>query len=93
MSVRAVRAKLSTTVAPENYEYLTTLVQSGKAGTVAEAVDSVITKVRHAENRRRLEQATAAYFNNLSREALAEENTLSAEMFDAAKDIEFDRQP
>jgi hypothetical protein len=60
---------------------------------LAEAVDKVIARSRHAENRRRLEKATAAYFDNLSSQVLTEENALAGAMHDAVKGIDFDREP
>jgi hypothetical protein len=93
MTAKPVRAKLSTTVAPENYQYLTAMVSSGQASSVAEAVDRVVTRVRRIENRRRLEQATADYFESLSPEALAEENKMATNLAAAVKGMEFDREP
>jgi hypothetical protein len=93
MTAKSVRAKLSTTVAPENYQYLTAMVSSGQASSVAEAVDRVVTRVRRIENRRRLEQATAAYFKSLSRQAVAEENEMASNLASAVKGMDFDREP
>jgi len=93
MTAKVARAKLSTTVAPENYRYLTAMVSSGQASSVAEAVDRVVTRVRRIENRRRLEQATAAYFESLSSEALAEENEMASNLAAAVKGMDFDREP
>jgi hypothetical protein len=69
------------------------MVSSGQASSVAEAVDRVVTRVRRIENRRRLEQATAAYFESLSPEALAEENEMATNLAAAVKGMEFDREP
>ena len=93
MSTREARAKLSTTVAPENYEYLTQIVKSGKAASVAEVVDQAIENLRRAQNRRRLARATAEYFDSLSPDALAEESSLADSLGDAAAGIDFDREP
>ncbi len=93
MTAKSVRAKLSTTVAPENYQYLTAMVSSGQASSVAEAVDRVVTRVRRIENRRRLEQATAAYFKSLSPQAVAEENEMASNLAAAVKGMDFDREP
>lgn len=93
MSAKPARAKLSTTVAPENYQYLTAMVSSGQASSVAEAVDRVVTRVRRIENRRRLEQATTAYFESLSPEALAEEKEMTSDLVAAVKGMDFDREP
>ncbi len=93
MTTKPVRAKLSTTVAPENYQYLTAMVSSGQASSVAEAVDRVVTRVRRIENRRHLEHATAAYFESLSPEALAEENEMATNLAAAVEGMEFEREP
>jgi hypothetical protein len=93
MAVKASRAKLSTTVAPENYHYLAALVKSGKANSLAEAVDEAVEHLRRSENRRRLARATAEYFESLSPEALAEEASLVESMGMATKGIDFDRKP
>jgi hypothetical protein len=92
MASKASRAKLSTTVAPENYRYLTALVKSGKARSLAEAVDEAVEHLRRSENRRRLAKATAQYFEALSPEALAEEAAFAESMQTAAKGIDFDRE-
>jgi mRNA-degrading endonuclease toxin of MazEF toxin-antitoxin module/Arc/MetJ-type ribon-helix-helix transcriptional regulator len=69
------RRKVSTTISPEAYEFLRRLVESGRAATLAEAVDQVVRRARRTENRSRLEQATAAYFARLSRAAAQEEKS------------------
>jgi len=89
---KAGRAKLSTTIAEENYRFLTTLVKSGKAESLAEAVDEVVEDFRKNENRRRLAKATSEYFDSLSSEELREERSLTASMHDMAKRIDFDRE-
>jgi len=63
MPTKSARAKLSTTVAPETYRYLASLVKSGRAGSLAEAVDEAVEYFRRNENRRRLARATAEYFD------------------------------
>jgi hypothetical protein len=89
---RGNRTKLSTTVAPENYRYLEALVEAGRAQNLAEAVDLTILRSRKAENRRRLAAATAAYFEELSPEARAEEQALESVLSKAATGIDFDRE-
>ncbi len=90
MATKPARAKLSTTVAPENYRYLTSLVKSGKASSLAEAVDEAIERLRRSENRRRLAKATTEYFESLSPEAVAEENSLANSLSKSAEGIDFD---
>ena len=87
------RTKLSTTVAQENFQYLQTLVRAGRASSMAEAVDLAIVRMRRTENRQRLEQATAAYFEELSVPAQAEEQALANRLHTQAGSIDFDREP
>jgi hypothetical protein len=93
MATKATRAKLSTTVAPENYEYLTALVRAGKAGSLAEAVDEAVERLRRSENRIRLARATASYYESLSPEALKEEEAIAGSLQLASEDVDFDREP
>lgn len=89
---RAGRAKLSTTVAAENYQFLANLVKAGKVSSLAEAVDEAIENLRKRENRRRLAAATAEYFESLSPAAIAEENALADAMARGAEGIDFDNE-
>lgn len=73
-------AKISTTVSPETYHYLERMVKSGRAATLAEALDLVIHKIRKIENRKRLAEATTRYFQQLDAKAAVEENTLANDM-------------
>lgn len=84
------RQKLSTTIAPESYEYLQHQVKSGKANTLADAIDNLVATVRRLENRIRLERETAAYFQGLSGDALAEEQKLESELFESAAAVNFE---
>jgi hypothetical protein len=93
MGTKAGRAKLSTTIAAENYKYLSALVKAGKADSLAEAVDEAVENLRRGENRRQLPRATAEYFDSLSPDALAEENSLADSLHEAAATIDFDREP
>jgi len=84
------RAKLSTTVAPETYEFLQQMVEAGQAATLAEALDVVIGRIRRLDNRLRLARATTQYFEHLDKEALAEEQALAADFSSAAGAIDFE---
>jgi hypothetical protein len=86
------RQKLSTTIGPDNYAYLRRLVKLGKAASVGEAVDRAVELARRADNRARLERATAEYFNGLHAAAAAEEGVLEAALSDATVGIDFDEQ-
>lgn len=93
MATKSARAKLSTTVSPETYRYLTELVDSGRARNLAEAVDEAVEEMRKRENRRRLAQATTEYYESLSAEDAAEEGSLAEGMRAAANKVDFDREP
>jgi hypothetical protein len=70
---RATRAKLSTTVAAETFSYLTELIRQGEADNLAEALDLTVKRLREQEARARLEADTAAYYNSLTDEQMAED--------------------
>ena len=93
MASKVARAKLSTTVSPETFDYLTRLVESGKVRNLAEAVDEAVEQMRMRENRRRLAQATTEYYASLSADETAEEHSLTESMRTAAGKIDFDREP
>lgn len=84
------RQKLSTTIAPESYEYLQRQVETGRVNTLADAIDNLVATVRRLENRLHLERETAAYFQNLSPQELAEERKLEAALSESAADVDFD---
>ena len=90
MPPRKNRLKLSTTVSPQTEKFLKSLVQQGKAESLADAVDRAVAIARRADSRRRLEEATAAYFESLSGEALEEENALGAALAREAGKVNFD---
>jgi hypothetical protein len=87
------RMKLSTTVAAANFTFLETMVGSGRAESIAEAVDLAIARLRRAENRARLEAATTAYFDGLNPEADAEERELANLLHSSAASVDFDLEP
>jgi len=76
------RKKLSTTVSPEGYAFLRGMIRAGKADNLAQAVDLVLAEFRRIENRRKLAQATAQYYEGASQAAIDEENSLAV-AFDA----------
>ena len=84
------RRKVSTTISPEAFEFLRRLVESGRAASLAEAVDQVVKRARRTENRSRLEQATAAYFARLSPAAAQEEKKLGLAVGQVADEVRFD---
>ena len=89
---KMARAKLSTTVASETYEFLEKMVARGQASTIAEALDASIAKVRRLENRRRLADATTRYFEQLDSQTTAKENALAEDMMSAASTLDFDQE-
>ncbi len=85
------RHKISTTIAPESHAYLRRLVAAGKARNLAEALDLAVHRLRRAEQRRRLEEDTAAYFAGLSGDAPAEETEMETALDQSADEVDFDR--
>ncbi len=90
MPSRRRRQKISTTIAPENQAFLQSLIKRGKAANLADAVDRAVTVARRAEARKKLEEATAAYYASLSGEALKEEQQLEAAVGYAASQVDPD---
>jgi Arc/MetJ-type ribon-helix-helix transcriptional regulator len=90
---RLTRQKISTTISPQAASYLQRLIEKGEAHNLAEAIDLAIERLSAFENRERLERDTAAYFDNMSPEESAEEERLAAALSQAARGIDFDREP
>ena len=90
MKTTVSRQKLSTTVSPATHQYLEHLVKTGRAATIAEAVDLVVRRAQRAENRARLERDTAAYFANLPPHAAEEEGRLEAALAQSVDEVRFD---
>ncbi|MGH9746908.1 MAG: hypothetical protein ACRD59_12470 [Candidatus Acidiferrales bacterium] len=86
----ARRKKISTTISPESYAFLRALIRSRKAENLAQALDYVLDEIRRADNRARLEAATATYYENASQEAIREENELAEASSKAAGEINLD---
>jgi len=90
MPVRTNRRKISTTVAPETDDFLKSLIRRGRAANIAEAVDRAIAIARRAESRRKLEAATAAYYESLSPAGLRAEKSLEMKLTAASALVNFD---
>jgi hypothetical protein len=88
---RPARQKISTTISPEAFSYLDGLIQQGKVRTLAEAIDHAIEQLRVYENRERLANDTAAYFDNMTEEEAAEERRLESALSQSNIGIDFDR--
>lgn len=84
------REKISTTISAEGYAYLRGLIRSGRAKSLAEAVDMVVLRNRRADNRSRLERDTAAYFERLSAKAAEAETRLEKALGQMIDEIDFD---
>jgi len=92
-SARLTRQKISTTISPTALSYLERLIERGEVQNLAEAIDLAINRLLVFENRERLERDTAAYFDNMSPEESAEEQRLASALSQAARGIDFDREP
>jgi hypothetical protein len=84
------RRKISTTVSASTFAYLQSLIESGKAQNLAEALDLSVRGLRRAERRAALERATAAYFQSLSAEGAQEEGVLEDRLDSAVDEMDFD---
>ena len=84
------RLKISTTVAPETHEYLASLVESGRASNMAEALDQAVLRARSTDSMELLASDTAAYFQALSGTAAEEESRLEAAVAPIADEINLD---
>jgi hypothetical protein len=89
-SARLNRQKISTTISPVTLAYLEKLIDDGKARTLADAIDLAIEQLLVYENRERLANDTAAYFDNMTEEEAAEEQKLEAALSQSASGINFD---
>jgi Arc/MetJ-type ribon-helix-helix transcriptional regulator len=92
-AARLSRQKISTTISPSVFSFLQSLIERGEAHNLAEAIDLAIEKLLVYENRERLERDTAAYFDDMSPEASAEEERLALALSQAVRGIDFDREP
>ncbi len=92
-TARLTRQKISTTISPTALAYLERLIEKGEVQNLAEAIDLAIERLLTFENRERLERDTAAYFDNMSPEESAEEERLASALSQAARDVDFDREP
>jgi hypothetical protein len=86
------RAKISTTIARENFQYLEEFIRAGQAENTAQALDLILHRFRRAENRKRLESATAAYFNGLDEKCRDEEDALTEALAQATAGMDFERE-
>jgi len=89
-SPRLTRQKISTTVSSATFSYLEQSIQDGKARNLADAIDLAVEQLMVYENRERLANDTAAYFENMTDEEAAEEQKLEAAISQSAVGINFD---
>ena len=66
-TARLTRQKVSTTISPTTFGYLEQLIDDGKARNLADAIDLAIEQLLVYENRERLANDTAAYFDKHDR--------------------------
>lgn len=92
-SARLSRQKISTTISPQAIAYLERLIKKGQVETLAEAIDLAIERLRTYENRDRLANDTAAYFDRLSAKAAQEEDRLATALAGSARGLDVDREP
>jgi len=90
MRISTNRHKLSTTVSRETQAYLETLVETGRAESIAQAVDLAVARARRSERRAMLERDTAAYFAGLSAKSASEEASLEGRVAQSADEVDFD---
>ena len=86
----AARHKISTTVSAQTHAHLQRLVKSGKAHTLAQALDMSMKRLRTFEMRARLEHDTAAYFEQLPSEVQAVDAHLESALGQTADEVDFD---
>jgi hypothetical protein len=65
------------------------MVKTGQADSVDQAVDRAVELARRVDDRARLENRTAAYFEGRSAGAVAEERELENALSDAAQETDF----
>ena len=90
MPVRRRRQKISTTIAPENQKFLRSLIRTGKASNLAEAVDRAVSIARQAAARSKIEEATIAYYASLSGRDLEHERELENAVGHSAALVNYD---
>jgi hypothetical protein len=89
-SARLSRQKISTTVSSSSLAYLNRLIHDDRARTLADAIDLAVEQLLVYENRERLANDTAAYFDNMTEEEAAEEQKLETALSQSASGINFD---
>ena len=89
-SARLTRQKISTTISSASLAYLEQLINDGQARTLADAIDLAVERLLVYENRERLANDTAAYFENMTEEEAEEEQKLEAALSQSAAGINFD---
>lgn len=90
---RVTREKISTTISSATLSQLELLIEKGEARSLADAIDLVVQKLEIFENRERLANDTAAYFDGMSPAQVEEETQLGAALAGSVKGIDFDREP
>jgi hypothetical protein len=90
---RLTRQKISTTISSATLSYLEQSIRQGEAKTLAEAIDLAVRQLLVYENRERLANDTAAYFERMSPQESEAEAGLGAALANSVKGVDFDREP
>ena len=90
---RFTRQKISTTISSASLSYLEQSIRQGEARTLAEAIDLAVRQLLVYENRERLANDTAAYFERMSPQEAEAEARLGAALANSVKGVDFDREP
>jgi hypothetical protein len=81
---RVTRQEIATTVSSTTFAYLEQSDEDGKPRNLADAIDLAVEQSKVYENRERLANGTAAYFDNMTDEEAAEEQKLEAAISQSA---------
>ena len=91
--VRRRRQRRTFSLAPEIIQYIEQVQKRQDTASLSAAVEAIVRERFLAENQARLEQDTAAYFQNLGPEAAAEERGLEAQLWKAGARVDPDAEP
>jgi Arc/MetJ-type ribon-helix-helix transcriptional regulator len=84
------RQKISATISQETQQFLNELVRRGAAANLSEAVDHAVRIARRAKSRARLEEATAKFYDSLSKADWKADNDLGRTMAAASSKVNYD---
>jgi len=87
------RQRRTFSLAPEVIEYIEQVQKKQDIPSLSAAFEAIVRERFLAENQTRLEQDTAAYFQNLGPQAAAEERGLEAELWKTGASVDPDAEP